>query len=395
MAPRPGSTLPDLSPLRIDDRARNSGGGRRWLRWFAAALGAVVLVAALVIVLQRQAPVVEVAVARTTGANDRVALLNASGYVTPRRRATVAAKITARVTRMNAEEGMRVQQGQVLALLDDSDARVRLNSAIADRDATSAALADLEVNLANADRELGRTQSLKTGGVTSQQALDLARTAADSYRARIVLAREQIRAADARIKVAEVPPGPPVLQTLVAEIYGPDDAGRREVARQVKQLFSRTEGVVDVDWYVESPRELPDRERDFDAVTMVELIEHLDAVGFDTVLVETEVGRLEVAVAIVGIRRGSVAMLATQGALTVGELVLLSCPVHPEYAPNFANVSRTVSVRVKWDLVILADGGGQRFEDPGIEEHVLPIWFNHSATHSPDVWATHHVDQMI
>lgn len=199
----PVSTGPDLSPLKIDDRARNSGGGRRWLRWFAAALGVVLLVSALVLAVQRKTPMVEVAVARTTGANDRVALLNASGYVTPRRRATVAAKITARVTRMNAEEGMRVQQGQVLALLDDSDARVRLNSAIADRDATYATLADLEVNLANADRELGRTQSLKTGGVTSQQALDLARTAADSYRARIVLAREQIRAADARIKVAQ------------------------------------------------------------------------------------------------------------------------------------------------------------------------------------------------
>ena len=60
---------------------------------------------------------------------------------------------------------------------------------------------------------------------------------------------------DARIKVAEVPPGPPVLQTLVAEIYGPDDAGRREVARQVRDVFRKTEGVVDVDWYLESPRE--------------------------------------------------------------------------------------------------------------------------------------------
>ncbi len=58
----------------------------------------------------------------------------------------------------------------------------------------------------------------------------------------------------ARIKVAEVPPGPPVLETLVAEVYGPDDAGRREVARKVKDVFARTEGVVDVDWYVESPR---------------------------------------------------------------------------------------------------------------------------------------------
>ena len=60
---------------------------------------------------------------------------------------------------------------------------------------------------------------------------------------------------DARVKVAEVPPGPPVLQTLVAEIYGPDDAGRREVARGVRDVFLATEGVVDVDWYVESPRE--------------------------------------------------------------------------------------------------------------------------------------------
>ncbi len=60
---------------------------------------------------------------------------------------------------------------------------------------------------------------------------------------------------DARIKVAEVPPGPPVLQTLVAEIYGPDDAGRREVARQVRDVFRKTEGVVDVDWYLESPRD--------------------------------------------------------------------------------------------------------------------------------------------
>jgi multidrug efflux pump subunit AcrB len=59
----------------------------------------------------------------------------------------------------------------------------------------------------------------------------------------------------ARVKVAEVPPGPPVLETLVAEVYGPDEDGRREVARQVKELFARTEGVVDVDWYMESPRD--------------------------------------------------------------------------------------------------------------------------------------------
>ena len=55
----------------------------------------------------------------------------------------------------------------------------------------------------------------------------------------------------ARIKVAEVPPGPPVLETLVAEVYGPNEAERIAIARQVRDLFRKTDGVVDTDWYVE------------------------------------------------------------------------------------------------------------------------------------------------
>ena len=55
----------------------------------------------------------------------------------------------------------------------------------------------------------------------------------------------------ARIKVAEVPPGPPVLETLVAEVYGPSMEGRIALARQIRDLFKQTNGVVDVDWYVE------------------------------------------------------------------------------------------------------------------------------------------------
>ena len=57
----------------------------------------------------------------------------------------------------------------------------------------------------------------------------------------------------ATIEVAEVPPGPPVLQTLVAEVYGPDEEGQLDVARQVKALFEETPGVVDIDWYVPDP----------------------------------------------------------------------------------------------------------------------------------------------
>lgn len=55
----------------------------------------------------------------------------------------------------------------------------------------------------------------------------------------------------ARVKVAEVPPGPPVLQTLVAEVYGPDYNRQIEIARQIRDIFDQTDGVVDVDWYVE------------------------------------------------------------------------------------------------------------------------------------------------
>ncbi|HNQ73147.1 MAG TPA: efflux RND transporter permease subunit [Verrucomicrobiota bacterium] len=56
----------------------------------------------------------------------------------------------------------------------------------------------------------------------------------------------------ARVAVAEVPPGPPVLQTLVAEIYGPDEPSRHALAREVINIFTNTPGVVDTDWYIEA-----------------------------------------------------------------------------------------------------------------------------------------------
>jgi multidrug efflux pump subunit AcrB len=70
---------------------------------------------------------------------------------------------------------------------------------------------------------------------------------------------------NANIKVAEVPPGPPVLQTLVAEVYGPTAEGRERVARQIRELMAKTEGIVDVDWYLEDDQPkrsvIPDREK--------------------------------------------------------------------------------------------------------------------------------------
>src|SRR5579863_3903400 len=72
----------------------------------------------------------------------------------------------------------------------------------------------------------------------------------------------------ARIKVAEVPPGPPVLQTLVAEVYGPDYKGQIELAAQIKKVFQQTPGVEDVDWYVEDPQTKYDLKVDLDKASL-------------------------------------------------------------------------------------------------------------------------------
>jgi RND family efflux transporter MFP subunit len=194
---------PDLSGLKIDARQRRDSGRRRWPRAFAVGLGVLLLVsAAVVFILGDKTPVVKVTTVREDRGG-RSALLNASGYVTPRRRATIAAKITGRVTAIFAEEGMHVQPGQVLATLDDADARARLMSAVSDRDATAAALGDLRVNLANAERELSRMEALRARELVSQQDRDQARMAVDSLRARIALASAQVSAAEARIRVAQ------------------------------------------------------------------------------------------------------------------------------------------------------------------------------------------------
>jgi multidrug efflux pump subunit AcrB len=58
----------------------------------------------------------------------------------------------------------------------------------------------------------------------------------------------------ARLQIAEIPPGPPVLQTLVTEVYGPDYPNQIELARKIKEIYQTTSGVADVDWYVEAPQ---------------------------------------------------------------------------------------------------------------------------------------------
>jgi RND family efflux transporter MFP subunit len=203
MATPPQPIKPDLGSLRIGDDHRKGGGSGK--RVVLAVLPFVILagIGAAAFAFRSQKPVVEVITAAKADSNERQSLLNASGYVTPRRRATIAAKITGRVTGVFFDEGTHVRQGQLLATLDDSDVKRALASAKADANSSQAAIADWVVQLKNAKVELRRAQELQKAGVQTQQALDSATTTADSLNAKIDLAKNQVLAAEARINEAQ------------------------------------------------------------------------------------------------------------------------------------------------------------------------------------------------
>jgi multidrug efflux pump subunit AcrB len=92
-------------------------------------------------------------------------------------------------------------------------------------------LADIQVNLLHKEERKDQSHD------TAKRIRPLLKAIADRY--------------GARVKVAEIPPGPPVLSTLVAEVYGPDDAARAGIAGKIKAVMAKTAGVVDVDWYRE------------------------------------------------------------------------------------------------------------------------------------------------
>jgi RND family efflux transporter MFP subunit len=199
MATTPKSLKPDLGSLRIGDTKRNAArSSKRWL-WLLLGVLALILLAVAASAFRDRKPEVEVATV-SKPANGPAGVLNASGYITPRRRATIAAKITGRVTSVMFDEGTRVAERQLLATLDDSDARRALDSAKADRDSSEAAIADFEVQLRNAEIELHRAQQLVKEGVQTQQALDAAVMTADSLRAKINLAKRQVAGTEARIR---------------------------------------------------------------------------------------------------------------------------------------------------------------------------------------------------
>jgi len=132
-----------------------------------------------------KAAVVRTIVAQQTAAGGQKTLLNASGYVTARRQATVSSKVTGKVVEVMVEEGMKVEAGQVLARIDASNVEKSLRLAEAQFDSASKGLAETRANLEQAERELRRIAQLAANRISSQADLDRAESEAKSLQARL------------------------------------------------------------------------------------------------------------------------------------------------------------------------------------------------------------------
>ncbi|HEY8585747.1 MAG TPA: efflux RND transporter periplasmic adaptor subunit [Rhodanobacter sp.] len=197
-----------LKQLRIEknqreDHGRNPG---RWL-WIGGAVVLLLLVfaGARWLFFGDHAIVVEAATAvAPNSSSDAGAVLQATGYITARRQATVSAQITGTLTAVLIEEGDHVKQGQVLARLDDSGYRAGLNAAKAQADAAHALVAQIEAQLRQSRLDAARLDSLVGRGLVSKQSAEQARTQVDSLRAQLNAQQQQARAADAQAAVAQV-----------------------------------------------------------------------------------------------------------------------------------------------------------------------------------------------
>jgi RND family efflux transporter MFP subunit len=131
-------------------------------------------------------------------------VLDASGYVTARRQATVSAKITGKITEVLIEEGMRVAEGAVLARLDDTEAKAQLALSRAQLAAARAQDGEIRAQLQQAERDYTRSQALFNRELVPEQSMDAARAQRDTLRAKLAANQEQISVATQSVSVAQV-----------------------------------------------------------------------------------------------------------------------------------------------------------------------------------------------
>jgi RND family efflux transporter MFP subunit len=230
-----------LEGLKIDRAERPEPAPRRgW--WIAGAVLALAAAAGWML-LGGRAPEVRVAPAiESSGSAAAGAVLNASGYVTARRQATVSAKTTGKVVEVLVEEGMKVEEGQILARLDDSLTSRQESLARAEATAARQALAETEVRLAEAELNARRAADLRGQGVSSQADLDAANANADSLRARLRAQREQVEVAARQVELARQAQEDTVIRAPFAGVAISKDAQPGEMVSPISAGggFTRT-----------------------------------------------------------------------------------------------------------------------------------------------------------
>jgi RND family efflux transporter MFP subunit len=192
----PKTTLDDL---RIERKAKPDSPAQLW----PVMLGVLALigVAAAVWWLNRTKAVeVRTVMARDAGGvgTDRT-VLNASGYVTARRAATVSSKVTGKVVELLIEEGLKVKEGQVLARLDDTNIKASLRLAEAQLESARAALAETRVRIKEAEQELKRQADLVKNRIATQADFDHAEAASLSLKAKLEQQQADVTVADRQV----------------------------------------------------------------------------------------------------------------------------------------------------------------------------------------------------
>jgi len=179
------SPKPTLDDLRIERGEPSESPSRMWLA-IAAGVALILLIAAIWRFTLPSAVSVRTVVARETdaGGGERT-VLNASGYVTERRLATVSSKVTGKVVELLVEEGMKVKEGQVLARLDDTNVKTSLRVAEAQLESAKKALDETRALLKQAELIWHRTQELAKANIAPQADLDHAEWDAKSLQGRL------------------------------------------------------------------------------------------------------------------------------------------------------------------------------------------------------------------
>ena len=195
-----------LQQLKIE-RGEPPQEGRRTGLWVVLVLAilAVVAAAAYFLVFAGDDVVpVRVATVQAPQSNAARSVLDATGYVTARRIATVSAQVTGQVETVLIEEGMEVEEGQVLATIDDKEWRAQVALAEAQLESARSQLAEIRAQLQEAERDRLRQEELAVRGLVSTAVVDAAETAAEALAARLASASKSVEVAQRSLELSRV-----------------------------------------------------------------------------------------------------------------------------------------------------------------------------------------------